>query len=180
MQMNLLDFLCDAGIEDVDLNSLVNFIDESKLSQKLRGFVNTLDDNAMASSMKLVHAFLNALLESDEDGGVLVTPTEVSFVLLNPAPHFREIIDEAQCVVLVGGTMSPISATAHQLFPGIPQSDVSTLSLGHVVPPENVCCISLGVGPGGKSLDFRLASRQSTDVQDELVRHRLAILHLNR
>lgn len=33
---------------------------------------------------------------------------EIRYQLLNPAPHFREVVDIARSVILAGGTMSPV------------------------------------------------------------------------
>jgi chromosome transmission fidelity protein 1 len=35
---------------------------------------------------------------------------EMKYQLLNPAPHFLEVIECARSVILAGGTMSPVSA----------------------------------------------------------------------
>jgi len=37
---------------------------------------------------------------------------EMKFQLLNPSPHFREVVEAARSVVLAGGTMSPVTAYA--------------------------------------------------------------------
>ena len=34
---------------------------------------------------------------------------ELKYQLLNPAPNFLEVVNEARAVVLAGGTMSPVS-----------------------------------------------------------------------
>jgi chromosome transmission fidelity protein 1 len=34
---------------------------------------------------------------------------EIKYQLLNPAPDFTGVVDEARSVVLAGGTMSPVS-----------------------------------------------------------------------
>lgn len=34
---------------------------------------------------------------------------ELKSLLLNPAPAFRDVVEDARCVVVAGGTMSPVS-----------------------------------------------------------------------
>ena len=33
---------------------------------------------------------------------------ELKYQLLNPSPHFKEVVDVARTVILAGGTMSPV------------------------------------------------------------------------
>lgn len=35
---------------------------------------------------------------------------DYKYQLLNPATHFRQVLDDARCVILAGGTMSPVRA----------------------------------------------------------------------
>jgi chromosome transmission fidelity protein 1 len=39
-----------------------------------------------------------------EDGGI-----RLQYLPLDPANHFREIVEDARAVILAGGTMSPVS-----------------------------------------------------------------------
>lgn len=34
---------------------------------------------------------------------------EIKYQLLNPAPNFVDVVDEARSVILAGGTMSPVN-----------------------------------------------------------------------
>jgi len=64
------------------------------------------------------HAALLCCLNKDPfaDGRVSLSLTghpgneevEMIYQLLNPAPHFREVVDAARSVILAGGTMSPV------------------------------------------------------------------------
>lgn len=124
------------------------------------------------SGLHLVGDFLRALATADADGRVLWSPSRgdqepnAQFVLLNPALHFREVVDQARSVLLLGGTMAPVSTHARppypaayplynlpsaspplprqmddlvrQLFGHLPPSRVRTLTVDHVVPPSHV------------------------------------------
>ena len=49
------------------------------------------------------------------DGRIIVTTgtpknqVEIKYQQLNPASHFRELVEASRCVILAGGTMSPVS-----------------------------------------------------------------------
>jgi len=98
------------------------------------------------------------------------------FVLLNPAVPFLRVVQNARSVVLVGGTMQPISDITDQLFGHLPSNRVITFSCGHVIPRENLAVFTLAKGPSGQAFDFRHASRSSTAMIAELGR---AIVNLS-
>lgn len=49
------------------------------------------------------------------DGRIILTAemskdrVEIKYQQLNPASHFRELVEASRCVILAGGTMSPVS-----------------------------------------------------------------------
>jgi Rad3-related DNA helicase len=65
-----------------------------------------------------VESFLLSLTDANDDGRILLhaapsasgEPVKVTlkYILLNPAEHFKTLVDEARCVVLAGGTMEPV------------------------------------------------------------------------
>ena len=83
------------------------------------------------SSMSIVETFLTCLTGSHREGKVVVEwPDEnmrgvdvrnsvrhptFRYVLLNPAAHFQDILDEAYAVILAGGTLRPFSHVATEL-----------------------------------------------------------------
>ena len=88
-------------------------------------------------SVHAMAAFIASLAAADADGRVLIErpgPGESSesggdggrlkYVLLDSAARFRQVVDEARAVVLVGGTLAPIPELARQLFPNArPRND---------------------------------------------------------
>ena len=48
------------------------------------------------------------------DGRIILTMevskdrVEIKYQQLNPASHFRELVEASRCVILAGGTMSPV------------------------------------------------------------------------
>jgi chromosome transmission fidelity protein 1 len=72
--------------------------------------------SATVATIHRIQAFLLALANADVDGRVLIScdrsmqPRSVTlkYLLLNPAHHFREVVDDARSVVLAGGTLAPV------------------------------------------------------------------------
>ena len=58
-------------------------------------------------------------------------------MLLDPNAVFKEIVDQAKCV-LCGGTMEPMSDYMDYLFPSVPTNKINTFACGHVIPKENL------------------------------------------
>lgn len=62
-----------------------------------------------------IESFLDALTNTCDDGRVVIhaacgtKSAYFKFMQLNPAVHFKQIVDEARSVILAGGTMSPVS-----------------------------------------------------------------------
>jgi chromosome transmission fidelity protein 1 len=64
---------------------------------------------------------------------------------------FGEIVDQAHCVLLAGGTMHPVEDVIAQLFV---QRPVSTFSCGHVIPKTNLKVLQISKSPAGSDLRF--------------------------
>jgi chromosome transmission fidelity protein 1 len=100
---------------------------------------------------------------------------ELAYQLLNPAPHFREVVDLARSVILAGGTMSPvrkfgslnseiksdcgcihkISDVVNQLFSHLPREKLASFSCGHIIPSSNLLTLVVGTGPCGGELEYK-------------------------
>ncbi|KAJ3733285.1 helicase C-terminal domain-containing protein [Lentinula guzmanii] len=106
---------------------------------------------------------LNAKSKSSSPSSV-----EVKYHLLNPAPHFRDVVDEARSVIIAGGTMSPISDVQNQLFSHLPPERMTSFSCGHIIPPENVLTVAVTKGPSGRELDFRAGKQGDPRVLADL------------
>ena len=73
--------------------------------------------HASIASFHLVESFLLSLTDARDDGRVLISVEEGSsgkhvvlkYILLNPAERFKEVVEQARCVILAGGTMTPVS-----------------------------------------------------------------------
>ena len=69
--------------------------------------------------------------------------------MLNASCHFKDIVESCHAVVLAGGTMQPMSDYVQHLMPSLSPLRLRTMSLGHVVPDENILPLTLSTGPTG-------------------------------
>lgn len=109
----------------------------------------------------------------------------MKYQLLNPAPHFLEVVENARAVIMAGGTMSPVNLT-HQAYPSqatfidflrgsqisdvvnqllsqVPKERVTSFSCGHIIPSANLLTLALAKGPRGGDLEYK-AGKQSDPV----------------
>ena len=92
----------------------------------------------------------------------------LQFILLNAARHFGNLLSQARSVVLVSGTLAPLTSLTAQLFPDVPSDRLVHFECGHVIPQEQLLALSIGRGPLGRVLDCRHESRGKAEVMDEL------------
>ncbi|KAK7097155.1 ATP-dependent DNA helicase DDX11-like [Littorina saxatilis] len=132
----------------------------------------------LKSPLMHIEGFLLALTTANDDGRVvisrqtLLSASSIKFLLLNPAVHFADVLQEARAVIVAGGTMQPISEFKDQLFhaAGLPSHRIMEFSCGHVVAPDHLLALTLAVGPTGVPLDFTYQARDSPRLLDELGR----------
>ncbi|KAJ8028374.1 ATP-dependent DNA helicase DDX11 [Holothuria leucospilota] len=140
---------------------------------------NPSSDFVEASSPLMhIESFLQALTNADKDGRVviyrkdLLSQSSLKFLLLNPAIHFKEVVNQARSVVIAGGTMQPLDEFKHQLFScaDVPPERILEFACGHVIPPDHLLPIALAQGPSGRQMDFTFQSRNKPEMLDELGR----------
>lgn len=129
-------------------------------------------------------SFLVALTNPSSEGRIFYQKLDktsspdiqLSYLLLSPTHAFSSIVSSARAVILAGGTMSPFDDYTNHLFPTLALPKVTTLSCGHVIPPENLCVSTLaGTKPGGPSFEFSFQRRGDQEMVKELG---LAILNI--
>ncbi|KAK0547170.1 ATP-dependent DNA helicase chl1 [Tilletia horrida] len=131
---------------------------------------------AMMSGMYAIEGFLLALTNRNDDGRVFVSISPekdamtLRYQLLNPADSFGELVKEARSVILLGGTMEPMSDFRVQLFPQVPASRFTTFSCGHIIPPSNLHATVLTTGPPrvNRPFEFKWDARSDMGLLDDL------------
>ena len=107
----------------------VGVVSDKQTSANQTSANNQAPRQPRVGSVHALAAFVSALASADADGRVLVERGgefggRLKFVLLDAAARFKQIVDDARAVVLVGGTLAPIPELAAQLFPdAVPEED---------------------------------------------------------
>ena len=118
----VLELLGQKGADQVDLYKLSTYLRESKLARKVDGYVEFAAQSDPRKSehkvtmpvLSQIETFMLALTSSSAEGRFLYETTEdgepeLKYLLLDPTFHFRDIVDEARSIILIGGTMSPVN-----------------------------------------------------------------------
>ncbi|CAM1503592.1 Fc.00g011830.m01.CDS01 [Cosmosporella sp. VM-42] len=180
------------GIDQINMFELIQYIQESKLAFKIESYISHVENEeastktAPKSSKPVLHtlvSFLVALTNLSSEGRIfyqkLNGPSpdiQLSYLLLSPTHVFSSIASSARAVILAGGTMSPFDDYKDHLFPSLNSEKVTTLSCGHVIPPENLCVWTLAsTRPGMAPFEFSYQRRGDGDMITQLG---LAILNL--
>jgi len=124
------DLLAMNGMDQVNFFKLQRYLNESKLARKVEGYVVHVENKEQEKQQRkpgskitpttsipaLTHiqGFLLALTNPSAEGKLFYGKTEdkkelcFRYMLLDPAHHFKEIVEEARAVILAGGTMEPV------------------------------------------------------------------------
>eukprot|EP00111_Clytia_hemisphaerica_P008661 TCONS_00025337-protein len=180
------NFLCKTKIDNVNLFKICRYCENSLIARKLNGFIDkyhgsvnqTQLEGNTTSSFLMIEALLSALTNYDKDGRILITKSATAsksglkFLLLNPAVHFAEVIEECKAIVFAGGTMEPVSEFKDMLLysAGVTNDRILQFSADHVIPPENLIALTLGKGPSSIDVNFNFQNRNRNDLIDELGR----------
>ena len=120
---NVNDMLAGKGMDQVNLHKLLRYLQESKLARKVHGYQaqisemeNTPRANVNQSTSPVltsVQIFLDTIVNPASEGRFFCEKADngdwiLKYLLLDPSPHFRDVVEEARAVILAGGTMSPV------------------------------------------------------------------------
>ncbi|KAJ7366620.1 helicase C-terminal domain-containing protein [Mycena albidolilacea] len=175
----------------VNLLEIEGYLKRSKIARKISGYSDKEAEKQSDPKLRprrgavpplhAVEAFLLALTGTNDDGRVTFSlvpsyspsysgqeDVEIKYQLLNPAPHFLEVVECARSVILAGGTMSPISDVINQLFAQLPPDKITSFSCGHIIPESNLQTIVVGKGPRGGDLEYKAGKQGDETVIAEL------------
>ncbi len=137
--MAAVDLMFTLKLDNINLFTILRYLEKSRLSQKLLGFINqtaaarteTLNDDSEfwsrhVSSMSIFETFIQRLTVASKEGKVMVewplNPSTGSnnatlrFTQIHSASQFGDVLQEAHAIVLAGGTLRPFTHVAAELF----------------------------------------------------------------
>ena len=136
--LSVEDFLFRLRLQHTNFFKLLRYLETSRLSQKLLGFMNHEEiegkshgDTSSAegdhlskhvSAMSIVETFFEKLASTENEGKVVIDEPSnrnspaFRFVLFDPASFLAPVLKEAHAVALVGGTLRPFGHVASELL----------------------------------------------------------------
>lgn len=127
-RVDISDLLAGKGVDQINLYKLMHYLKASELARKVEGYAANIKERDLESKprneievpgftmpvLTHVESFLQTLTNPVAEGQFFYEKSEESdlslkYMLLDPTHHFREIVEDARAVILVGGTMSPVS-----------------------------------------------------------------------
>ena len=163
----------------------MQYIQQSKLAYKIEGYASHIESenepnkSAPRIGSPVLHSlvsFLVVLTNLSSEGRIFYQKIndphpdlQLTYLLLSPTHAFSSVASSARAVILAGGTMSPFDDYKQHLFPDLPQSKITTLSCGHVIPPENLCVWTLATSrPGAQPFEFSFQRRSDREMITQL------------
>lgn len=161
--IDIMDMFQGTTGDLLNIHKLDKYLTVSKIAYKIESYMDKLDRHKTPVLFKIIE-FLKSISNPSKEGkfffDVKGPNVSLSYMLLDPSEVFRDIVDEAKCVILAGGTMEPTEDYYNYLFPYVRKEQVRKFTCGHVIPKENLEVFVMGK----RTVDFEF----SFDKRDNL------------
>ncbi|EGW33539.1 ATP-dependent RNA helicase CHL1 [Spathaspora passalidarum NRRL Y-27907] len=151
-EINVDDIFQDSTADLVNIHKLEKFLSKTKIAYKIENYLEkieienetntTIRSSSSTPLLFSVVSFLKSLTHPSTEGkffwDVTNNTTTINYMLLDPSGVFKDILNQAKCILLCGGTMEPMSDYADYLFPSVLPEKVNKFTCGHVIPKENL------------------------------------------
>lgn len=169
---------------------LMEYINKSKIAFKLQTYMDKEEqrkhpEEKHHSSTPLlfkVRSFMYCLANTSTSGkfffdhdGPDADGTVLKYLLLDPSEPFREVVEEARCVLMAGGTMEPVTDFTDFLVPYIDQKQINTFSCDHIVEEDHLEVYPIARS-GNEAFEFTFNKRNDMKMLTELGRSLLRII----
>lgn len=186
-------FLGGTG-DSINMYRLEKYLKRSKLAFKIDSYIESLRneskndfqsiERAQRFLLSKVVSFLLAINNPSSEGKLFFgynTKTkepQLEYLLLDPSKVFKEIVNQARCIILAGGTMEPVGDYLNYLFPYVERDKIQLFSCGHIIPQENLGVTVVRAGPTNQEMHFSFVNRDNKDMIVDLGRAVLNILSI--
>jgi len=157
--LNASDLLAHGNAHTLDLVGLHTFAKETHLVFKVESYSRTFDregapgesekrkdeagpTNALGILLNFMLTATNPTYSGRLYHDVVDGQLTLRYLALDPAPLFADIVNDAKCVVLAGGTMAPMSEFTTYLLPK--DARIGQHSYGHIVPRKQLLVTPMG------------------------------------
>ena len=118
--VTVVELMAGKGVDQINLHKLSRYLQESKLARKVDGYASHVEGQRTSQRqlstpvVMAVQSFFQALTNPADEGRFFCVKDDqgecsLRYMLLDPAHHFRSIVQDVRAVILAGGTMSPVS-----------------------------------------------------------------------
>ncbi|CDK24083.1 unnamed protein product [Kuraishia capsulata CBS 1993] len=153
----------------INFNSLVRYVSKTKIAYKIDSYLEEVSGSKNTSHQPLlfgVTQFMTSMSNPSKSGKMFFdkTPTGdvcLKYLLLDPSEAMRDLVDQARCVLLAGGTMEPVEEFTDILFPYVPKEKIMKFSCDHIISSDKLSVFPIGSGINGGSLEFSFEKRNS-------------------
>jgi chromosome transmission fidelity protein 1 len=139
--IDLIEMLRGTTGDLLNIHKLDKYLTVSKIAYKIESYMEKNDRHQTPILFKVVD-FLKSISNPSKEGkfffDVKATLVSLNYMLLDPSEVFREIVDDAKCIILAGGTMEPTEDYYNYLFPYVEENKIKKFTCGHVIPKENL------------------------------------------
>lgn len=172
--------LAAKNADTLDVPALAQFTNDTKLVFKVDSYANStigsnehknpdsssLSSNTTTNTLGTILDFVLTSMDPLAEGKLFIDSEEnntkvLRYLVLDSSSSFKEIVDQADAVVLAGGTMEPTAEFHHRLFPYTDELAVHTF--GHIVPKSQLLVL-----PVGNGMKFTFAERGNKYVVERL------------
>lgn len=179
-EIKISEFLAgSSSLDMINSQELEKFIKKTKLVFKIESYLEKTAETKLVLSK--IMSFLSALGNPSWEGKFFYGRSEgkelqLEYILLDPSFPFKEIVNQARCVVLAGGTMKPMDDYLNYLFPYLEEEQITQFSCDHIIPDENLVVLPIASAHGQK-FSFTFAERNSVSMIKTLGQTILDLMH---
>lgn len=146
-EINSSEIFDKTNADIVNIHKLERYMKLSKIAFKIDRYIQSISNlpenekSGQAGQPLLfkVASFLKTLTNSSYEGKFFFDQGQtIKYMLLEPSECFKNVVDNARCVILAGGTMEPISDFTENLISYVPANKIVKFSCDHIIPDENL------------------------------------------